>query len=61
MFSSLRDALQDAALPDADVVEVLALTETSGVTRYDACYRWRARRTGAALVTLDPQPQAAAP
>jgi predicted nucleic acid-binding protein len=58
MFSSLRDALRDAALPDADVVEVLA---TSGVTRYDACYRWRARRTGTALVTLDPQPQAAAP
>jgi hypothetical protein len=56
MLSSLRDAL-----PDDDVVEVLVLAATSGLASHDARYLWRARRTGAALVTLDPQPQAAAP
>ena len=40
--------------------EVLGLAERLGLTAYDASYLWLARRTGAELVTLDRQLEAAA-
>ena len=50
---------------DVDIVEVdhgdvLGLAERLGLTAYDASYLWLARRTGAELVTLDRQLEAAA-
>ena len=40
--------------------EVLGLAQRLGLTAYDAGYLWLARRTGAELVTLDRQLEAAA-
>jgi predicted nucleic acid-binding protein len=40
-------------LVDVDQTEVVVLAGETGLTAYDACYLWLARRLDAALVTLD--------
>ena len=64
-----RDALMTAfelfermevGVVDVDHREVLGLAERTGLTAYDASYLWLARLTGAELVTLDRQLDAAA-
>jgi len=44
---------------EVDHAETVMLAEQSGLSSYDACYLWLARRTGAELVTLDRQLEAA--
>jgi predicted nucleic acid-binding protein len=36
-----------------DHLEVIDLAAQTGLTNYDACYLWLARKTGGELVTLD--------
>lgn len=44
---------------EVDHGDAIGLAERSGLTAYDASYLWLARRTGAELVTLDRQLEAA--
>jgi predicted nucleic acid-binding protein len=44
---------------EVDHGETIMLAEQSGLTSYDASYLWLARKTGAELVTLDRQLEAA--
>jgi predicted nucleic acid-binding protein len=50
----------DVSIEEIDLVGMIDLAGSSGLTTYDASYLWLARHLGAELVTLDRQLQAAA-
>ena len=45
----------DISQTEVDQTEVVILAEQTGLTSYDACYLWLARRLQAELVTLNKQ------
>ena len=49
----------EIGMVEVDQGEIVMLAEQSGLTSYDASYLWLARKTGAELVTLDRQLEAA--